>query len=196
MKKGLLIAFASLMLATSAWAGAPYVGIYATNVAESDAPHSICSIYPEPETEVFVMWIWILPSPAGLSAYEFKLKTPTGLGWMQDEYGVPVGTGEEWNPYITIKDGSWTGNGQKGAFPESYCMTDWTWIYKRWYITYSSTARIFQILPHVDTGHIYIASCEPGHPLYDGTVLTHLYMFQPCVYATQESTWGAIKSMF
>jgi hypothetical protein len=145
--------------------------------------------------EFFIMWVWVLPTPKGMQAYEFKLlmPSPSKLVMAVDDYPP----GEVWNPDITIQTGSWNVEGNKGAF--GICMYDWTWVYKRWYYSTATTPRVIQVAPHTDSSHpgqIVVANCDPGYPLNDATALTHLYLYQPCVYATQESTWGAIKSMF
>jgi hypothetical protein len=193
MKKGLLIAFAVLMLTGGALAGDnPYIGIFATDIDETWAPHSVCSISP-PLLETFVMWIWVLPSSRGMNAAEFRLGLAANVT-LDASYWDPDYTGEIMNPEITIALGGLTA-GTSVAF--GACQNGWTWTHKRAYWAKTNmTARYFQILPHPTSLGINVATCELGNPLEPATKLTHLYLYQPCVYATKEATWGAIKSLF
>jgi hypothetical protein len=194
MKKGLLIAFAVLLFAINVSAGDnPYIGIFATDVAETDAPHSICGISP-PLNETFVMWIWILPSSRGMNAAEFRLRLPLNVTndpiWGTEEEPV----GELMNPDITLALGGLTA-GTSIAF--NGCQNGWTWTHKRAYFAKTNTlARFFYIDIHPTALGINVASCELGNPLEPATKLTNLYLYTPCVYATKASTWGAIKSLF
>ena len=192
MKKGLLIAFVVLMLAGSLSAGDhPYIGIFASPMDVEDT-HSTCSISPVPFEDIFVMWIWVKPSTRGMQAVEFKLGVPT-LMTLEMDYPTPDDGGQVKNPDITIELGSLSA-GISSAFGS--CQYGWTWTHKRWYTSTSNAARFFQIGPHTGSGLYQVASCELGYPLEPAVRLTHLYLYTPCVYATKDASWGAIKSLF
>lgn len=194
MKKGLLIGFVVLMLAGSLSAGdVPYIGIFASPLDVEDT-HSTCSISPVPYEDLFVMWIWVLPSSRGMNAVEFRLSVPASMTLEMDyplDAEFPVG--EVANPNITIQLGSLSA-GISSAFGS--CQQGWTWTHKRWYSSRSTTPRFFSIVAHPGSGLYQVASCELGNPLEPATRLTHLYLYQPCVYATKDASWGAIKSLF
>jgi len=184
MKKGLLIGFVVLMLAGSLSAGdVPYIGIYASPDGVMDT-HSTCSISPVVFDETFVMWIWVLPSSRGMNAVEFRLSRPTLITQELDAVS---------NPDITIELGSLSA-GISSAFGS--CQNGWTWTHQQLCSSRSTTPRFFSIIVNPSSGLFQVASCEPGNPLEPATRLTHLYLYQPCVYATKDATWGAIKSLF
>jgi hypothetical protein len=183
MKKAVLFAAALMLVATSAFALGPkaYIGIWA------DEAHSVCSVSP-PMYGSTPAYIYILPSERGLQAAEFRCVLPSTI----------VQTASLKNPGITVELGS-LANGISVAFGEGMCQMDWTWIYNLTLLVLATVPTVVEITPHPGTlpePAYQVASCLPGYPIEPVVKLTSLYFYQSCVIGTEETSWGAIKSMF
>lgn len=175
MKK-VLLAVMMLALATPAFAADAYVGLFA------DANHSSCSVNIVGGFYPFEVWIW-MTSHLGVQAAEYKMTAPAGA--------VIVSTVTT-NPDITASLGDVAG-GISVAF--GACQNGWVWTqHVSCYLL--SPAPMFVLIEARPGVGLQIASCELGFPIYPATVLNHLALNQPCVVATENASWGAIKSLF
>lgn len=175
MKK-VLLAVAMLMLATPVFAADGYVALYA------DANHSNCSVMNPGGFFPAEVWIWFFTPSLGVQAAEYKLTAPAS---------VIVSTVTT-NADITASLGDVVG-GISVAF--GACQNGWVWTqHVTCYLTMTAPDFI-RIEPRPAVG-LQFASCELGFPIYPATVLNHLALNQGCVVATENASWGAIKSLF
>jgi len=192
MKKAMLLGLAVLFLtiASNAYALYPYVALFGdTLTGPGGIEHSKCSVYvPAPYTSV-EMYVWFKPDVnKGLAAAEFKITYPATTYVIQ---GAVTS-----NPLNQVELGS-LGAGISISVGEYFCQHDWYWTHWQELVVKSLTARVVQVVGHPGNGgHIYLASCEPGFPMYNCTVLNHLYLNQGCSIGTHDSSWGAIKSLY
>jgi len=181
MKKVLLIVAALALLATSASAGPmAFVGLY------TDDAHSMCSQdIPAPYVG-FATWVWILPSDNGMICAEFKLQAPA---WM-------LATGTTPNPGNSVILGDPYGaDGVSFCFSE--CQYDWVWLFQINQLpTVGGLVDYIYIQERPDAGAYQVANCLAGYPIEPLTILNHLALNQPCEYAAENTTWGAIKGMY
>ncbi len=182
MKKAMLLAVAIMLVATSAFAGPKaYIGIWA------DEAHSVCSVSP-PQYAPTPAYIYVLPSERGLQAAEFRMALPATI----------IQTASVKNAGITVELGS-LANGISVAFGEGMCQMDWTWLYNLTLMALATVPAVVEITPHPGTlpePAYQVANCLPGYPIEPVVKLTSLYFYQSCVIGTEETNWGAIKSMF
>jgi hypothetical protein len=160
-------------------------------VIDFDPPGYVHSVYPAPYTTVnayvvadFSGWV------DGVNTVAFRLGvTPMvaqGLGFQSS------------NPIVTI-----TGDWETGVvvFTDD-CMGDFPVTLGYLSLFYLGGSGHVRIEPHVDIGSVYIACDNPGEPLefcmvQDGAI--GLPAPEPrfiCQTATDNVTWGAIKSLY
>jgi len=179
MKKVLLIAAALLIVASTVNALPPvgYIGLFA------DAGHQVCNVMAPAPFYPFTMWIWCLPSVNGMQAAEWMVTYPTNI----------IGSTVTQNPDITVALGSLNA-GISVAYAN--CNLDWVWTHNQaCYITDLAPSWI-RIVPHPTAGAYQFANCQLGYPIEAILLLNNLAINQGCIVATQDATWGAIKSLF
>jgi len=183
MKKAMLLAVALLLVASSAFGLGPkaYIGIY------GDAAHSACRVDPAPYSPV-PAYIYILPSDKGMQAAEFAVSFPATV----------ITLSSIKNPGITVELGAMT-TGISVAFGEGQCQMDWVWLYNMSLMSLGTVPGAVAIIPHPGTLTLpayQYATCELGYPIEPLVKLSSLHFYQPCMVGTQETNWGAIKSLF
>ena len=181
MKKVLLVAAALLILAGSLNAAPPrgYIGLYA------DMGHSVCSVVNPGGFLPFNMYIWCLPGQDGMTAAEFAISYPASV----------IPSTVTLNPAITVSLGTLTA-GTSVAF--GACNYDWVWTHQQACYLTATTPGYIMIIPDptaLPPAYQY-ATCALGNPLEQIQILSNLAMNQACVVATQNASWGAIKSLF
>jgi hypothetical protein len=215
MKKALLIAAAVMFMAGAAFAVPPpigHIGIFkdATHyVGDPAAFLSSANTVCPAAYSTFAAWIWVWPGEHGLQAAEFAVYFPPTV--------VTLATVK--NPGITVELGALP-TGMSVAFGEGMCQADWVWIYQLtlmnlapiapWNLptTYKypplppPPAMYVAIIPHPGTlpaPAFQAATCELGYPiepLVNWTPLWLCYDPQSGPLSVQETSWGAIKSLF
>lgn len=182
MKKALLLLFALLLFAGSAGASTgAYMGLY-TDSAHMYWCASGVGFYP------VEMWIWCLPGDQGVICNEFRVSYPANV----------IQSTVTYNPIIAV---------DLGTLPTGIsvcylaCQFDWFWMYHQMLWVTDPTPTQISIVAHPDVGTYQISTCEPGYPLAPVTLLTNVYINRAyddplCQgVATDESSWGAIKSL-
>ena len=175
MKK-LLLALAILALAAPVFAQNGYVGLFA------DANHSDCDIYLAGGFMPFDTWIWFI-HPLGVQAAEYRIVAPSYV----------ILSTVTTNPEISVT----LGDPVSGISVAFYgCNIGWVWTQRiACYLTGPGPGYVM-IDKRPEVPAIQLCSCELGFPIYPATVLNHLAIGQGCQIATEESSWGAIKSLF
>jgi hypothetical protein len=198
MKKAFIFAAFMMFIAGAAYAGFPYVGLYA-GIIDGDtelegaggSDHSACSVFVPAYTEIN-MWIWWLPDPSkGLNTVEFKIVFPaTSIVGVE---GVTP------NPLVLAEIGT-LGAGIASTVGELQCQYGWYWSHQQMLLVKKTTASTITIVmdpllanPPYD---VIIASCELGSPSYACTKLNNLGVNSSCIVAVQDKSWGAIKSLY
>ncbi len=200
MKKAFLVAALMLLMAGAVYAGVPYAGLYA-GVYDPDtgiegaggSDHSACSVQVAAPYSDIEMWIWFLPDPQkGLAAVEFKITYPTTVYVIQ---GAVTS-----NPLNQVELGS-LGAGITATVGGMQCQYDWYWSHHQT-LTLKKTTSSGYCMIVADPGlvtppfAVIDASCELGFPAYACTILNNLALNQACIVATQDKSWGAIKSLY
>lgn len=180
MKKVVFLAIALLLV--SGAANAQYMGLF------TDDTHSYwCAtgvgFYP------VEMWIMALPGPLGVMCNEFAICYPVNT--IQS-----VVTSND--AIISVMLGSLPA-GMSVCY--QLCQYDWFWCFHQQIYVTDATQTMVYICAHPDAGLYQIADCTPGYPTQPCDLLTNLYLNygpeeQVCQgTATEEASWGAIKSM-
>jgi hypothetical protein len=179
MKKVLIIAFAMLLMASAVSAGEGYLGLFA------DGSHSVCSVMGNVGMLPFTMWIWALDEVPGVTAIEFAINFPTSV----------IASTVTVNPLISVGLGTL----QAGTSVAFYtCQNDWVWTHQVACYLIGTTPGVITIIPDptaVPPEYLF-ARCDLGDSLFEPTIFSNLYLNQACVIATQNASWGAIKSLF
>ncbi len=200
MKKAILAVAFSLLLAAPVVAGQlPYVGlfggVYDINYVEGPGgyDHSACSVSVADPYSDIEMWIWWLPDPGegkGWASVEFKIVYPTGI--------YIIAGAVTSNPLIVAELGSLP-VGIASTVGGLQCQYDWFW-------SHHQTITLKKITP---SGYITIvadpALAVPPYAVlvsdcsfynHATTILNNLALNQACAIATQDKTWGSIKSLY
>jgi hypothetical protein len=178
MKKALSFSIVMLLVSGAAFAQPPtgYIGLYA------DETRFSCEVINPGGFTPFVFWIYVLPSYLGMICAEFEICYPPNVIWSTVTYQ---------DPPVTL-----AGDLMEGlsiCFLD--CTYDWYWIaHQSCYLT-DTTPSFIEVCPHPYVGAYQFANCEPGFPVEPCVVLNHLALNQPCVVATKDVSWGAIKNM-
>ena len=151
----------------------------------SDEEMQVCDFHTEDIYVYYTVFIMVEPGPDGVSGAEYKLIAPPGANFNE----VLA------SPFASAALGSVVG--APGNSVAIACQTELFWLYSfRMLVMPESEPGMFQILPHDDTGLISVSTCElPLKPIIDATVYNYFGFNEACVVGTEESSWGAIKSM-
>ena len=180
MKK-VLLTVAMVALLAGAASAQPKIGMWLEETMEN------CDFMAPAPFSQFSVWVWVEPSVNGAFCAEYKMVAPAN---------VIVQSAVE-NPDAALSMGAAVGApGISICFPT--CQTGWFWTYQvPCYATDATTPGYFTIEFHDDTGDYNTATCiEPDRPLESLVPLNQFGVNAPCVVGTEESSWGAIKSMF
>lgn len=178
-----------MLLAGPAFAAGPpvgYIGLFA------DGSHSINTVCPAVYTS-FMCWIWCLPSVHGLQAVEFAVSFPPTV--------VVLATVQNPGLVVQLCCGALP-TGISAVFGEGMCQIDWVWLYQLTMMSLATTPAEIDIVPSPNVWPVPaydFASCEPGFPIEPCTNLTPLYICwtpTPGPLGVEETSWGAIKSLF
>ncbi len=191
MKRMVMVAFALLLLAGSGFAqpfpGLPdtaYVGIF------NDAAHTTHQVNYTGAPAPFQYYIFFLPNKMGFQAAEFTLKLPANV--------VSVTTLAK-DAAITVELGTLTG-GISIALQEGVCRTDWFYAYRLQSLLMSNVQSQITVEDRGDVNGVWtpyqVASCEPGYPIYPVKRYCHLSLNYDGGVGVENTSWGAIKSLF
>ena len=185
MKKALLLAFAVLLISGAANAQLPpegYIGLYADGARLTQCASGV-GMYP------VEMWVWCWPSVRGAICAEFRIVYPGNL----------IQSTVTWNDDIISV--------ALGDFPSGLsvcyidCMMDWHWIGHQALYATSADQTVIEVGPHPDVAVYQFANCEDGYPTepciaYPSLLVNVEEVDCPEIVGTEETSWGAIKSLF
>jgi len=185
MKKALLLAFAILLISGAVNAQLPpdgYIGLYADEAHSTQCVNGT-GFYP------FTLWIWCWPSVRGQICAEFLVQYPAN---------VITSTVTPNDAIISVTLGD-LANGMSVCYVG--CELDWNWPFQQAMYCTDPTQTMITIGAHPDVGVYQFANCDSGYPTepciaYPSLLLNVLPDDCPEIVGTEETSWGAIKSLF
>lgn len=201
MKKALLIAAAVLFVASAASAQPPvgYMGLFKDLTHNLDpAANTITSPCPLAENYAFNSWLWILPSVRGAQAVQYKVVLPQYMILLSKTKNTFVGD-------VVL------GSDLDGiSVTFTSCVMDWAYVYRYRFMTQGDpdtgdytpiSQQKIDLVPDplVQPPMLIMATCELNNPAEMCRYLTPLYLCwtpPPGPVGVQETSWGAIKSLF
>jgi len=151
----------------------------------ADEGMTSCEFHSAAPYQAFTIDVCLDPGPEGAFAAEYKLIGPEGHfsnGSVKAPFvsaatiGVPFGAPGMAAPFLT-------------------CQADLVWIYQVTCMGPDTVPGFYVLVPNDDSGNLGIAICPGDRPLRDATLYNHFGYNDGCVVGTEESSWGAIKSM-
>jgi hypothetical protein len=155
-----------------------YIGLYA------DDAHAECSWYAVPyQLETF--YVWVQPGADGMTCVDYEITTPSNV--IQAATVVNPAAGYHIGDAIVPP-------GATVCF--AACHTDWVWTHQLMCLVTDVNPSIITLDPHDDYGILRSTNCiDYGDPYETMTKINDLFLNQGCCLATEESSWGAIKSL-
>lgn len=153
-----------------------------------------CSVTPG-MGGLFDLYVFIEPDARGIFGAEFSIDNPSASIFFTPP-GVPFD-----NPAanITVSMGNYFGGGISIGF--GACHNQAIWITRINFTSYEMTPVFFTLgvastgEPPVTQETINVAICDENHTKLEGFAFNHFGINQGCVIGTEETSWGAIKSM-
>ncbi len=186
MKKTLLLLVALVLVASVANAQFP-TGYIALFTDESRTEWCVTGV----GFYAAEMWIMCAPSYLGQMCAEFMICYPAN---------VIQSTVTNNTAIISVTLGSLPA-GMSVCYND--CQWAWHWNFHQTLWVTNTDQTYVEICPHPDTGEISFANCEDGFPMEPCIKFTHFYLNRDPVAddlcnpptATEDASWGAIKSM-
>ena len=185
MKKALLLMFAILLISGAVNAQLPpegYIGLYA------DAGHTTQCVSGAGMYQV-EMWIWCWPSVRGQICAEFRVLYPANLIQSTVTSNTDIIS-------VTLGD-------LPAGMSVCYlaCQTDWHWPFHQALWVTDATQTMIEIGSHPDAGVYQFANCNDGYPVepciaYPAMLINVAALDCPEILGTEDTSWGAIKSLF
>lgn len=147
------------------------------------SPPSDCKVINPGGFFPFEMWVLYQPGVKGIICSELMACYPSNV----------IQSTVIWNdPIISVMLGSLP-TGLSICYIS--CQWDWTWIcHQMCYLT-DTVPGFIEVCQHPDVGVYQFANCDPGYKTEPIVILNHLALNQPCVVATEDASWGAIKAL-
>lgn len=182
MKRILLIIAAVAMLAAPV--NAQLISLWA------DEGMTECDVKGVVMAGEFDFYVFVEPDVRGIFGTEFKLVQPhTGIFVVGVPYDNPAAD-------IKVAGGSWFGDGMALGF--GHCHEATFWITRFTMVAYDVTPGWYTIIPvsgPVQQATINVAICDEPHTKLEGFAYNELGFNDDCRVGTEESSWGAIKSL-
>ena len=178
MKKALIVALA--MFVISAPATAQQISLWA------DEGMSDCSVTTTAPYQEFNVYVFLEPGIDGAFAVEYMLTTPAG------HFSPSMVI----NPVVSAATiGVWFGEPGISA-PFITCQVSTFWVVNLTMMSPSTEPGFYTLELNTNSEFLGVATCEePMRPMVDGTAYNFFGFNDACVVGTEESSWGAIKSM-
>ena len=153
-----------------------------------------CSVTPG-MAGTFDLYIVVEPDARGIFGAEFSIVNPSPAIFFTPPGGVT------WNPaaQVTVSMGEFFGAGISLGFGQ--CINVPMWVASYNFTSYEMNPVFFTLdvattgEPPVTQTTINVAICDEAHSKVEGFAYSHFGINQDCVIGTEETSWGAIKSM-
>ena len=133
----------------------------------------------------FSIYVFLHPDEDGAFAAEYKLSVPAG------HFAITIIP----NPVVSTQLGNWFGfPGISAAFIR--CQTELFWIVNLTMMSADTVPGFYVLELHDDSQFLGVAICPYPRPLLDGYIYNYFCFNTSCWPATEESSWGAVKSMY
>ncbi len=143
-----------------------------------------CDVQTGPYT-AFTIYVFLEPGPEGAFAAEYKLTGPAGHFSTLNEKAAFISAATIGVPF-----------GAPGmAAPFLSCQADLVWIWQVTCMGPNPDPGLYILEANDDSGNLGIAICPGDRPLRDARLYNYFGFNESCVFGTEESSWGAIKSM-
>jgi hypothetical protein len=150
----------------------------------ADEAMTSCAVTTNPYTP-FTIFVFLDPGPDGAFAAEYKLVGPAGHFSTANEKAAFVSGATIGVPF-----------GAPGmAAPFLSCQSDLVWVWNVTCMGPTPDPGYYLLEPNDDSGNLGIAICPGDRPLADATLYNHFGYNDGCLVGTEESSWGAIKSL-
>ncbi len=145
-----------------------------------------CDVFPLGTAIPFDVYVFLTPGDDGAFAAEYKLVGLPGHLVVDNE---PA-------PFVSVTMGTPFGApGISMGFLK--CQTETVWVWKVVCMALDLYPGYYMMAPHDDTQFIGVAICPGDRPMVDGYGSEFGYnILGWCRVATEESSWGAVKSMY
>jgi hypothetical protein len=178
MKKVIMMIAVIALMAGSAYAGPNYyIGMYSAG-----AEHSSCGVEVASAPALYTVEFWILPGDLGLKSFAFKLDTAGDVVFSQTN-----------SPDCSFVSGT-LADGLMGSM--TGCWYDWKMVITAQMYAFTTAGHALTILPKPDIGELQATDCTPGYPIHDLIALNTFGINMACTTDTEDSSWGAVKSLY
>lgn len=179
MKK-ILLTIAAIALFAAPVSAASVLSVWA------DDGMTACETYTAAPYQPFNVYVFLEPGADGAFAVEYKLIAPVG-------HFATVQTPSPVVSEATI--GVWFGSPGISA-PFTACQVNTFWVVNLTMMSPNTDPGFYTLELNDNSLFLGVATCEePLRPMIDGTAYNFFGFNDACVVGTEESSWGAIKSM-
>jgi hypothetical protein len=177
MKKAIIIVLA--MFVISAPAAAQQLSLWA------DEGQSQCMVSTVAPYTPFNVYVFLEPGVEGAFAVEYKLEILPGH----------FSTAQAISPAVSAATiGAWFGSPGISA-PFVSCQVAPLWVVNLTMMAPDTAPGHYRIVENESAGAMQIAICADPRPLLEATAVNQFGFNADCVVGTEESSWGAIKSL-
>ena len=179
MKK-ILLTIAAIALFAAPVSAASVLSLWA------DEGMSIDEVYKTLPYQAFNVYVFLEPGVNGAFAVEYMLATPAG------HFANPVTV----SPVVSAATiGVWYGSPGISA-PFTSCQSELFWVVNLTMLSPDTEPGFYTLELNANSQFLGVATCEePMRPMEDGSAYNNFGFNNEGVVGTEESSWGAIKSM-
>ncbi len=179
MKK-ILLTIAAIALFAAPVSAASVLSLWA------DEGMSACEVYTAAPYQAFNVFVFLEPGMDGAFAVEYMLAAPAG------HFAPSMVI----NPVVSAATiGVWFGEPGISA-PFTTCQSELFWVVNLNMMAPNVDPGFYTLELNVNSEFMGVATCEePMRPMVSGSAYNHFGFNDGCVVGTEESSWGAIKSM-
>jgi hypothetical protein len=179
MKK-ILLTIAAIALFAAPVSAASVLSLWA------DEGMSVDEVYKTAPYQAFNVYVFLEPGADGAFAVEYKLIAPPG------HFSPSMVI----NPVVSAATiGVWFGEPGISA-PFITCQVSTFWVVNLTMMSPSTEPGFYTLELNVNSEFLGVATCEePMRPMVSGSAYNFFGFNDACVVGTEESSWGAIKSM-
>lgn len=150
----------------------------------SDATMTVCEFNTAAPYVPFNVYLMLEPGPTGVFGAEYRFSAPATI---IAQVTTP-------SPLIAVAMGDAL-NGTGISLGFSSCQTAPFVVYNWMMLPLAVTPGFFMVEANTSTGKLIVAECPGDRAELPATVYNYFGFNDACVVGTEETSWGAIKSM-